>query len=118
MVLEDLGPSFMKLGQIASTRADLLPQELIDELKKLQDDVPPVDFAAIKAEVESSLAAPIAEISRRSRARRWPRRPSGKSTAPGSGPSSTTTRETTPVRKSATWWSRCSGRACARTIET
>jgi ubiquinone biosynthesis protein len=62
LVLEDLGPSFMKLGQIASTRADLLPKELIVELVKLQDDVRPVEFAAIKAEVESSLAAPIDEI--------------------------------------------------------
>ncbi|HMJ56920.1 MAG TPA: AarF/UbiB family protein [Polyangiaceae bacterium] len=62
LVLEDLGPSFMKLGQIASTRTDLLPPELISELKKLQDDVPPVDFGAIKEEVEASLAASIGEI--------------------------------------------------------
>src|SRR5262245_34484524 len=39
MVLEDLGPSFVKLGQIASTRPDLLPADLITELKKLQDSV-------------------------------------------------------------------------------
>jgi ubiquinone biosynthesis protein len=62
LVLEDLGPSFMKLGQIVSTRTDLLPKELISELKKLQDDVRPVDFAAIRAEVETSLGASIAEI--------------------------------------------------------
>jgi ubiquinone biosynthesis protein len=62
LVLQDLGPSFIKLGQIASTRGDVLPPELIVELKKLQDDVPPVPFEQIKEVVESSLGAPIAEI--------------------------------------------------------
>ncbi|HEY8039736.1 MAG TPA: AarF/ABC1/UbiB kinase family protein [Polyangiaceae bacterium] len=62
LVLQDLGPSFIKLGQIASTRGDVLPPELIVELKKLQDDVPPVPFEAIKEVVESSLGAPIADI--------------------------------------------------------
>jgi ubiquinone biosynthesis protein len=41
-VLEELGPTFVKLGQIASTRADVLPAGLIAELKKLQDSVPPM----------------------------------------------------------------------------
>lgn len=40
-VLEELGPTYIKLGQIASTRADLFPPELIRELERLQDDVPP-----------------------------------------------------------------------------
>lgn len=62
LVLQDLGPSFIKLGQIASTRADVLPPELIVELKKLQDEVPPVAYDAIKGVVESSLGAPIAEL--------------------------------------------------------
>jgi ubiquinone biosynthesis protein len=62
LVLEDLGPSFMKLGQIVSTRTDLLPKELILQLKKLQDDVRPVEFAAIKEVVEGSLGAPIEEV--------------------------------------------------------
>lgn len=62
LVLQDLGPSFIKLGQIASTRADVLPPELIVELKKLQDDVPPVSFDQIKGVVESSLGAPLAEL--------------------------------------------------------
>src|SRR5262245_49223492 len=48
LVLEDLGPSFIKLGQIASTRPDVLPADLIQELKKLLDSVPPVPFASIK----------------------------------------------------------------------
>jgi ubiquinone biosynthesis protein len=62
LVLEDLGPSFMKLGQIVSTRTDLLPKELILQLKKLQDDVRPVEFGPIKEVVEGSLGAPIEEV--------------------------------------------------------
>src|SRR5580704_9490791 len=58
LVLQDLGPSFIKLGQIISTRADVLPPELITELKKLQDDVPPVSFEALRDVVEASLGAP------------------------------------------------------------
>ena len=61
-VLEALGPSFIKLGQIASTRADLLPQEVIAELKKLQDSAPPVDFEAIKEQVELSLGAELEAV--------------------------------------------------------
>ena len=62
LVLQDLGPSFIKLGQIASTRGDVLPAELIVELKKLQDNVPSVAFAEIKAVVETSLGAPLEEL--------------------------------------------------------
>lgn len=62
LVLEDLGPSFVKLGQIASTRADLLPKDIIDELKKLQDSVPPLPFDDIKDQVESSLGAPLSQV--------------------------------------------------------
>jgi ubiquinone biosynthesis protein len=62
MVAQDLGPSFVKLGQIASTRTDVLPPDIIAELKKLQDEVPPVSFADIKQQVEESLGAPIAHV--------------------------------------------------------
>ena len=62
LVIQDLGPSFIKLGQIASTRGDLMPAALVTELKKLQDEVPPVSTESIKKEVESSLAATIDEI--------------------------------------------------------
>jgi ubiquinone biosynthesis protein len=62
LVLQDLGPSFIKLGQIASTRNDLLPADLITELKKLQDEVPPVPFADIKLAVETSLGASLADV--------------------------------------------------------
>lgn len=61
-VLEDLGPSFVKLGQLASTRPDLLPPELISELKKLQDAVNRVGFPEIRAQIEASLGAPVETI--------------------------------------------------------
>jgi ubiquinone biosynthesis protein len=62
LVAMDLGPSFVKLGQIASTRPDILPAEWIRELKKLQDEVTPLSFEAIKITVETSLGAPLDEI--------------------------------------------------------
>jgi len=62
LVIQDLGPSFIKLGQIMSTRNDLLPPEVITELKKLQDDVPPVPFDEIKKVIETSLSAPIEQV--------------------------------------------------------
>jgi ubiquinone biosynthesis protein len=62
LVLEDLGPSFIKLGQIVSTRGDILPAALVVELKKLQDSVPPVPFEGIKQQVETSLGRSIEEV--------------------------------------------------------
>jgi ubiquinone biosynthesis protein len=62
LVIQDLGPSFIKLGQIMSTRNDLLPPDVIAELKKLQDDVPPVPFEDIKKVIEASLGAPIEQV--------------------------------------------------------
>ena len=57
MVIEELGPTFIKLGQILSTRGDIVPAEFISELEKLQDTVPPTDFALIQAQVEKELEA-------------------------------------------------------------
>ena len=62
LVLQDLGPSFIKLGQIASTRQDVIPADIIAELKKLQDEVPPVPFEDIKKVVEESLGAPLDQV--------------------------------------------------------
>jgi ubiquinone biosynthesis protein len=59
--LEDLGPTFVKFGQIMSLRPDLLPPELIDELSKLQDDVAPVEFSQIKETVEKNTMRPLQE---------------------------------------------------------
>jgi len=61
-VLEELGPSFIKLGQLMSTRADIFPPEYIDELTKLQDQVPPIPFQNIKAVIEKELKRPVTDL--------------------------------------------------------
>jgi len=62
LVLEELGPAFIKFGQIMSTRPDLIPLELIHELKKLQDAVPPFSEAKAELLIEQELGKPISEI--------------------------------------------------------
>src|SRR5262245_23075636 len=57
-----LGATFIKVGQIASTRADLLPQALVDELALLRDRVPPFPFAAVRATVEAELGRPLEAV--------------------------------------------------------
>jgi predicted unusual protein kinase regulating ubiquinone biosynthesis (AarF/ABC1/UbiB family) len=56
-----LGPTFIKLGQLLSTRPDVLPPEYIAEFERLQDDVPPADWEAARAIIESDLG-PIEEV--------------------------------------------------------
>ncbi len=60
--LETLGPIFVKFGQVLSTRRDLLPPDIADELAKLQDRVPPFPSAQALAEIERSLGKSIAEV--------------------------------------------------------
>lgn len=55
LICEELGPTFVKFGQILSNRPDLLPAELVHELEKLQDNVPPFSGKEAKAVVESEL---------------------------------------------------------------
>jgi ubiquinone biosynthesis protein len=62
LVAMDLGPSFVKLGQIASTRPDVIPATWIAELKKLQDEVRPLPFAEIKDAVEGSLGRSLEDL--------------------------------------------------------
>jgi ubiquinone biosynthesis protein len=57
--LEDLGPTFIKIGQVLSGRVDLLPAEYIRELTKLLDDAPPVPTPEIVACVEEELGSPL-----------------------------------------------------------
>ncbi|MFC1828623.1 ABC1 kinase family protein [Thermodesulfobacteriota bacterium] len=61
-VLEELGPSFIKLGQLMSTRADLFPPEYIQEFTKLQDRVPPVPFSDIRQVIEQELGRTLEDI--------------------------------------------------------
>ncbi len=62
VILEELGPIFVKFGQIMSLRPDLLPRELLDELEKLQDSVPAVDSEKIIAVLEEDLDSKVSEI--------------------------------------------------------
>src|SRR3989338_2162808 len=59
---EELGPSFVKLGQVLSTRPDLIPEEFAEEFKKLQDDVRPIEFKSIKHIVEEELGKSLSEL--------------------------------------------------------
>jgi ubiquinone biosynthesis protein len=62
--LENLGPIFVKFGQVLSTRRDLLPPDIADELAKLQDQVPPFDSALAVAGIETALGQPLATLFR------------------------------------------------------
>ncbi len=61
LALQELGPIFVKFGQILSTRRDLVPPDVADELTLLQDRVAPFDGEAARAIVEQALARPVAE---------------------------------------------------------
>lgn len=61
-VLEELGPSFIKLGQIMSTRKDLFPEEYIEQLSKLQDEVPPFPFARVEEIIKEELNKSIDDL--------------------------------------------------------
>ena len=60
--LEELGPTFAKLGQILSTRPDLLPRDVVDELAKLQDDVTPLSEREVVAVMEQELGVPWEDV--------------------------------------------------------
>ncbi len=62
LAVEELGPTFIKIGQILSQRPDLVPPGLIRELQKLQEEVTPVDFASIRRVVEESLDCKLNEV--------------------------------------------------------
>ena len=59
MAIEELGPTFVKLGQLLSNRSDILPTELVRELAHLQDDVPPVPPEKIRTALETEIGGPI-----------------------------------------------------------
>lgn len=73
LALQDLGPIFIKFGQILSTRRDLLPEDIADELMLLQDRVPPFDSQLSIKLIEDSWARKSAKCSAVSTLNRWPR---------------------------------------------
>ncbi|PKM79198.1 MAG: ABC transporter [Firmicutes bacterium HGW-Firmicutes-13] len=62
LVVEDLGTTFIKIGQILSTRADLLPHDWTAELSKLQDQVHPFSFPEVRKQVENELGQTLEEL--------------------------------------------------------
>ncbi|HEX7062916.1 MAG TPA: ubiquinone biosynthesis regulatory protein kinase UbiB [Woeseiaceae bacterium] len=62
LALEELGPIFVKFGQAVSTRRDLLPPDIADELAKLQDRVPPFPAAVARAMLDASYGRPVHEV--------------------------------------------------------
>lgn len=62
LALEDLGTTFVKLGQILSTRGDLLPPEYQAELAKLQDAAPPEPVGTVRREIVAELGRPVEEL--------------------------------------------------------
>lgn len=61
-VIEELGPTYVKIGQIASTRGDVIPAEILHELEKLQDNVPPFSFEEVSRIIEEELGSPLGKI--------------------------------------------------------
>jgi ubiquinone biosynthesis protein len=59
--LEELGPIYVKFGQIMSTRRDLLPDDIAEELAHLQDDVPPFPGSQARAAIEAAQGVPVEE---------------------------------------------------------
>jgi ubiquinone biosynthesis protein len=62
MVAEELGPTFIKLAQVLSNRPDIIPEELVKEFEKLQDRVPPFEFAKVKEIVERETGKRLEDI--------------------------------------------------------
>lgn len=62
LAFEELGPTFIKFGQILSTRPDILPEEFIRELLKLQDEVPPFPFPDVVRMIENEFKKPVKEL--------------------------------------------------------
>lgn len=62
LALEELGPTFVKLGQILSTRPDIIPHAFVKEFEKLQDNVPSFSFEEVLAQIEHELGGPSDEF--------------------------------------------------------
>lgn len=64
MILEELGPTYIKLGQIASMHSDILPRRYCEELMRLRSDVSPMEFSQVAEVLEESYGCPYSEIFR------------------------------------------------------
>ncbi len=62
LALEELGPTFIKLGQLLSTRADIVTSDVLEELQQLQDHIPAVPTEQIMAQIHRELGYPVEEI--------------------------------------------------------
>ena len=62
LVLEELGPTFVKLGQILSTRPDVIPHAFVQEFEKLQDNVPSFSFEEVLAQITGELGGPVEQF--------------------------------------------------------
>ena len=62
LVLEELGTTFIKLGQVLSTRPDLIPSKFTEEFSKLQDQVPAFSYNEIEEQIKNELGKPIKEL--------------------------------------------------------
>ena len=62
MAFEELGPTFVKLGQVLATRPDLIPQDFVDEFKRLHDQVSSVPFTEIRAVLEEQFETGIDQV--------------------------------------------------------
>ena len=62
LAIEELGPTFIKIGQVLSTRPDILPRDLIEELEKLQDRITPLPFEKIRPRLEKELGGPVEAV--------------------------------------------------------
>lgn len=62
MLLEDLGPTFVKFGQLLSTRPDLMPRDILNELSRLQDRVSSFPYSDVAAIIEEELGKPVTEL--------------------------------------------------------
>src|SRR5947207_2964476 len=61
-MLDDLGPTFVKFGQLLSTRPDVVPPDIVAELRGLQDDVRPFPFADVQRVIREDLGQPIERL--------------------------------------------------------
>jgi ubiquinone biosynthesis protein len=62
LALEELGPTFIKLGQLLSTRPDIIPHAFVQEFEKLQDNVPSFSFTEVLSQIAAELGAPVEQF--------------------------------------------------------